>query len=149
MVEHSKGFRTGRLVGVGTKGSIRTGDGVCVPYLGLELQSEIPIGFGSVVNEKTCVLLIGDATVTWWETMLPTPKIGDTVKVSYATMYVRDGVLVMRVQDPSLLELVPQITAEKAPGMDTYQRINAMDYFRAYFAEKKEREENKNGNRNI
>ena len=144
MVEHSKGFRTGRLVSVGTKGSIQTGEGANVPYLGLELQSEIPIGFGSVVQEKTIVLLIGDAVVSWWETMLPSPKIGDTVKVSYATMYVRDGVLVMRVQDPSLLELVPQKEAEKAPGMDTYQRINATDYFRAYYAEKREREENKN-----
>ena len=75
--------------------------------------------------------------------MLPSPKLGDTVKVSYATMYVRDGVLVMRVQDPSLLEVVPQPIADKAPGLDTYQRINARDFFRQYFAEKQMKEKEK------
>ena len=147
MVEQSKGFRTGRLTSVGAKGTFVTGeDNVSVPYLGLELLSTIPIGFGGVVEEKTCVLLIGDAVVSWWESMLPAPKIGDAVRISYATMYVRDGVLIMRVLDPSAVELIPKDEAEKAPGMDTYQRINARDFFRAYFAEKQEKERRKNNN---
>lgn len=140
MVEYSKGFRTGQLVEVSPEGRLAMEGMSETPYIAIRLQSEIPIGFGEVVKEETKVLLLGGAVVEWWNTMLPAPKEGDTVRISFATMYVNNGVLCMRVQDPSAVEVIPQNIATSAPGLDTFKTINAKDFFRAVFAERKQQE---------
>lgn len=137
MVEFSKGFRAGRICSMTAPNTFMAPGDVEMPYISVVLESEIPIGFGDVVKEKTNVLFVGEAVVSWWKNMLPTPKEGDTVRISYATMYVANATLCMRVTDPSQFEVIPQETAQKAPGMDTYKTINAADYFRAALSARK------------
>ena len=140
MLEHSKCFRTGRIVKVSPVMQNRQNN---MPYVLVELTSRIQIDVSETIEEATNVLLIGDACVEWWKQITPPPGPNDGIRLNYVTAYVKNGRLCCRVTDPSSIEVVlaqtSEKTQEKKESKPAYESMHANDFFKQ-IAEKKEKE---------
>lgn len=145
MDELSKGFRNGILIEQSTKGYLNF-DKVDYPFITIQMLSKIPIGFGEVSEEKTNVCLIGAPIVDAWEKA--NPSVGDGIRISYATSYVKNGTLCMRVDNPDHIEIEHVCNKDKESqtisdklekeeqSSNDDDTVNALDFFRAFLSEK-------------
>lgn len=121
---------------IGKKYSLLSTEGK-IPYISLKMQSEIPIGLGETSVEETNVLLLGDVCVEKWESMSPSPQVGDSIRLNYVTLYVKNGAACCRVFDPSQVEILSQEESKSISSLAIDNEIvNARDFFRLVFAER-------------
>ena len=135
MLEQSKCFRTGRIV---RASKVMLNSQNNMPYVLIELTSRFQIDVGEVIEEATNVLLIGES-VEWWKQLSPPPVVGDLIRLSYVTAYVKNGRLCCRVTDPTSIE-VEHSTEKASESRNTganYETISARDFFRRVVEDRK------------
>ena len=144
MVEQSKGFRSGTLSAPPIKGRLyldNTNDiANSMRYVSIAMKSTIQIGQNETVEEETKVLLLGEAVTNWWNGLTPAPSLGDRIRISYATMYIRNGVLCMRVTEPDQIEVLPQKGEQPSVCSDVSKTtITAQEFFEGILRAREER----------
>jgi len=109
-------------------------------YVSITIKSSIQIGQNETVEEETKVLLLGEAVTNWWNGLTPAPSLGDRIRISYATMYVRNGVLCMRVTEPDQIEVLPQKGEQPSVCSDVSETtITAQEFFEGIMRAREER----------
>lgn len=128
--DESKSFREGKITYIGKMAQINR-DGENIPFLAVKIHSVLSVGMGDTIEEDTNVCLLGKDVLDAW-CASPSPVIGDTMRVSFATSYVKDSTLCMRVTDPAQLKIIVAVKPQAVPnsavshGVPT---VDAKEYF--------------------
>lgn len=123
--DESKSFREGKITYIGKMAQINR-DGENIPFLAVKIHSVLSVGMGDTIEEDTNVCLLGKDVLDAWRAS-PSPVIGDTMRVSFATSYVKDSTLCMRVTDPAQLKIIVAVKPQAVPASAVSHGVHTVD----------------------